>query len=47
MHTARDACRGSLTPRKPEMAEPLLIAKHDTIECHLLPGLANRHGRPQ
>jgi len=26
------------------MAEPLLIAKHDTIECHLLPGLANRHG---
>ena len=26
------------------MAEPLLIAKHDTIECHLLPGLSNRHG---
>ena len=26
------------------MAEPLLIAKHDTAECHLLPGLANRHG---
>ena len=26
------------------MAEPLLIAKHDTSECHLLPGLANRHG---
>ncbi|PJI97417.1 hypothetical protein CLU85_2207 [Acidovorax sp. 69] len=26
------------------MAEPMLIAKHDTIECHLLPGLANRHG---
>ncbi|WP_348691494.1 helicase HerA-like domain-containing protein, partial [Acidovorax soli] len=26
------------------MAEPLLIAKHGTIECHLLPGLANRHG---
>ena len=26
------------------MAKPLLIAKHDTIECHLLPGLANRHG---
>ena len=26
------------------MAEPLLIAKHNTIECHLLPGLANRHG---
>ncbi|TCP08599.1 helicase HerA-like C-terminal domain-containing protein [Caldimonas thermodepolymerans] len=26
------------------MAEPLLIAKHDDIECHLLPGLANRHG---
>jgi len=26
------------------MAEPLLIAKHDTIECQLLPGLANRHG---
>ncbi|MDA8453232.1 DUF853 domain-containing protein [Acidovorax sp. GBBC 3334] len=26
------------------MAEPILIAKHDTSECHLLPGLANRHG---
>jgi uncharacterized protein len=26
------------------MAEPMLIAKHDTTECHLLPGLANRHG---
>ena len=26
------------------MAEPLLIAQHGTIECHLLPGLANRHG---
>ncbi len=26
------------------MAEPLLIAKRDTTECHLLPGLANRHG---
>jgi uncharacterized protein len=26
------------------MAEPLLIARHDTIECTLLPGLANRHG---
>lgn len=26
------------------MAEPLLIAKHDTTECHLLPSLANRHG---
>jgi DNA helicase HerA-like ATPase len=27
------------------MAEPMLIAKHgDTIQCHLLPGLANRHG---
>ncbi len=26
------------------MADPLLIAKHDTTECHLLPGLANRHG---
>jgi DNA helicase HerA-like ATPase len=26
------------------MAEPLLIAQHDSIECHLLPGLANRHG---
>ena len=26
------------------MAEPLLIAKRDTIECHLLPSLANRHG---
>lgn len=26
------------------MAEPLLIAKNDKIETHLLPGLANRHG---
>lgn len=26
------------------MAESLLIAKRDTIECHLLPSLANRHG---
>ena len=26
------------------MAEPLLIAKHGATECHLLPGLANRHG---
>ena len=26
------------------MAEPLLIAKNTQTECHLLPGLANRHG---
>ncbi len=26
------------------MADPLLIAKNGEIECHLLPGLANRHG---
>ncbi|MBS0392103.1 MAG: DUF853 family protein [Proteobacteria bacterium] len=26
------------------MAEPLLIAQHDSAQCHLLPGLANRHG---
>ncbi|KAB2898331.1 MAG: DUF853 family protein, partial [Burkholderiaceae bacterium] len=26
------------------MADPLLIAKHASIECQLLPGLANRHG---
>jgi DNA helicase HerA-like ATPase len=26
------------------MADPLPIARHDTIECALLPGLANRHG---
>ncbi len=26
------------------MADPLLIAKHGDIECHLLPALANRHG---
>ncbi len=26
------------------MAEPILIAKHDKIECFLLPALANRHG---
>ena len=26
------------------MAEPILIAKHDTAACFLLPALANRHG---
>jgi uncharacterized protein len=26
------------------MAEPILIAKHDKVECFLLPALANRHG---
>jgi uncharacterized protein len=26
------------------MAEPILIAKHDAIECSMLPALANRHG---
>jgi len=26
------------------MAEPILVAQHGTIECHLLPALANRHG---
>jgi len=26
------------------MAEPLLIAQHDSAQCQLLPGLANRHG---
>ena len=26
------------------MADPILVAKHGDIECHLLPGLANRHG---
>ncbi|WP_353233911.1 helicase HerA-like C-terminal domain-containing protein [Diaphorobacter ruginosibacter] len=26
------------------MAEPLLIAQHALVQCHLLPGLANRHG---
>jgi uncharacterized protein len=26
------------------MSEPILIAKHGDIECHLLPALANRHG---
>ncbi|MDF1485481.1 DUF853 family protein [Ramlibacter sp. H39-3-26] len=26
------------------MTEPLLIAKHGSAECFLLPGLANRHG---
>jgi DNA helicase HerA-like ATPase len=26
------------------MADPLLIARHDAIECSLLPSLANRHG---
>jgi uncharacterized protein len=26
------------------MAEPILVAQHGDIECHLLPELANRHG---
>ena len=26
------------------MAEPIFLAKHDKIECYLLPALANRHG---
>jgi len=26
------------------MAEPILLAKHDAVECFLLPALANRHG---
>lgn len=26
------------------MAEPMLIARRNTTECHLLPALANRHG---
>ena len=26
------------------MADPILIAKHDSIECSLLPQMANRHG---
>src|SRR5512139_3488109 len=26
------------------MVEPILVAKHGDIECHLLPALANRHG---
>ena len=26
------------------MAEPMLIAQNKTAQCHLLPGLANRHG---
>ena len=26
------------------MAEPMLIAQNATTQCHLLPGLANRHG---
>ena len=27
------------------MPDPLPIAKHDDLEIHLLPALANRHGR--
>ncbi len=26
------------------MPDPILVAKHGDIECHLLPGMANRHG---
>jgi DNA helicase HerA-like ATPase len=29
---------------EPAMPDPILVAKHGEIECHLLPGLANRHG---
>jgi DNA helicase HerA-like ATPase len=28
----------------PDMAEPMLIAQNASTQCHLLPGLANRHG---
>jgi DNA helicase HerA-like ATPase len=28
----------------PAMAEPMLIAQNASAQCHLLPGLANRHG---
>ena len=28
----------------PHMAEPILVAQHGDIHCHLLPALANRHG---
>ena len=30
-------------PKDP-MADPILVAQHGDIECHLLPALANRHG---
>jgi hypothetical protein len=26
------------------MSEPILLARHESIECFLLPGMANRHG---
>ena len=26
------------------MADPILVAQHGDIECHVLPGMANRHG---
>jgi uncharacterized protein len=26
------------------MTDPLLVAQHGTVQCHLLPALANRHG---
>jgi hypothetical protein len=26
------------------MADPILVARHGDVECHLLPALANRHG---
>ena len=26
------------------MPDPILVAKHGDVECHLLPALANRHG---
>jgi DNA helicase HerA-like ATPase len=32
------------SPGVPIMAEPILVAQHGDIQCHLLPALANRHG---
>ena len=26
------------------MPDPILVAQHGSIQCHLLPALANRHG---
>jgi DNA helicase HerA-like ATPase len=31
-------------PKEFVMPDPILVAQHGEIQCHLLPGLANRHG---
>ncbi len=37
-------CFASQPTGRRTMPDPILVAKHGDIECHLLPSLANRHG---